>query len=164
MGDTLTHLPSKPDVIALFRRVSDALHSGGIFVITYRDLTLELRGADRFIPVRSDENAIMTCFLEYENSESVLVHDLVYTRQGSDWTLGKSSYSKLRLGADWVLQELSTAGLAVEYQDSVGRLLRVVAKKPKCLPSQLAEDVGLSANSQTRAKRTIFDVWCSDPY
>jgi SAM-dependent methyltransferase len=130
MGDTLTHLPSKPDVIALFRRVSDALHSGGIFVITYRDLTLELRGADRFIPVRSDENAIMTCFLEYENAESVLVHDLVYTRLGSDWTLGKSSYSKLRLGVDWVLQELSTAGLAVEYQDSVGRLLRVVAKKP----------------------------------
>ncbi len=89
MGDTLTHLPSKTDVIALFRIVSDALHSG-----------------------------------------SVLVHDLVYTRQGSDWTLGKSSYSKLRLGVDWVFQELSMAGLAVEYQDSVGRLLRVVAKKP----------------------------------
>jgi hypothetical protein len=72
----------------------------------------------------------MTCFLEYENADSVLVHDLVYTRQGSDWTLGKSSYSKLRLGVDWVFQELSMAGLAVEYQDSVGRLLRVVAKKP----------------------------------
>ncbi len=130
MGDTLTHLPSKPDVGALFRRVFDALHLGGLFVITYRDLTIELRGADRFIPVRSDENAIMTCFLEYENADSALVHDLVYTRQGSEWTLGKSSYSKLRLGVDWVLQELRTAGLAVVYQDTIGRLLRVVAKKP----------------------------------
>src|SRR6266851_5160341 len=69
MGDTPTHLPSKTDVIALFRSVSDALHSGGMFVITYRDLTFELRGSDRFIPVRSDENAIMTCFLEYENGK-----------------------------------------------------------------------------------------------
>src|SRR5579859_7641272 len=49
MGDTLTHLSSKGDVSALFRAVSEALHPGGMLVITYRDLTAELEGIDRFI-------------------------------------------------------------------------------------------------------------------
>jgi hypothetical protein len=39
MGDTLTHLARKADVSALFQDVFDALHSGGVFVITYRSLT-----------------------------------------------------------------------------------------------------------------------------
>ena len=80
-----------------------------MFVITYRDLTKELFGTDRFIPVRSDENKIMTCFLEFENEDSVVVHDLVYMRRDSGWSLNKSSYRKLRLGIGWIREELSTA-------------------------------------------------------
>jgi trans-aconitate methyltransferase len=38
MGDTLTHLPEKRDVSALFGSVFDRLRNGGMFVITYRDL------------------------------------------------------------------------------------------------------------------------------
>ena len=130
MGDTLTHLPGKSDVSTLFRAVFDALRPGGMFVITYRDLTMELHGTDRFIPVRSDDNTIMTCFLEFENAESVVVHDLVYTRHGAAWSLNKSSYRKLRLGIDWLCGELSDAGLTVVSQDSLGRLLAIAAVKP----------------------------------
>jgi SAM-dependent methyltransferase len=130
MGDTLTHLPGKSDVSTLFRSVFDALHPGGMFVITYRDLTMELHGTDRFIPVRSDENTIMTCFLEFENAESVVVHDLVYTRHGEAWSLNKSSYRKLRLGIDWLSEELSDAGLTVVSKDSSGRLVAIAAVKP----------------------------------
>ena len=130
MGDTLTHLPAKGDVSTLFRAVLDALHPGGMFVITYRDLTMELHGTDRFIPVRSDENTIMTCFLEFENAESVVVHDLVYTRHGAAWSLNKSSYRKLRLGIDWLSKELGDAGFTVVSQDASGRLLAVAAVKP----------------------------------
>ena len=90
-----------------------------MFVITYRDLTTELHGTDRFIPVRSDDNKIMTCFLEFESAESVVVHDLVYTRQDKGWSLNKSSYRKLRLGIDWMRQELSKAGFTAVSQDSV---------------------------------------------
>jgi SAM-dependent methyltransferase len=131
MGDTLTHLPGKGDVSKLFRAVFDTLHPGGMFAITYRDLTTELHGTDRFIPVRSDGNTIMTCFLEFENTESVVVHDLVHTRQHTGWSLNKSSYRKLRLGIDWLGQELERAGLNVMSQDSSGRLLAVVAMKPQ---------------------------------
>jgi SAM-dependent methyltransferase len=130
MGDTLTHLPARSDVQALFHGVFDALHSGGMFVITYRDLTKELHGTDRFIPVRSDDNTIMTCFLEFENAETVVVHDLVHTRDTAGWSLNKSSYRKLRLGMEWVCHELNQAGLTVVSQDSSGRLLAVVAAKP----------------------------------
>ena len=50
MGDTLTHLPARGDVSASFREVFAKLRPGGMFVISYRDLTTELFGTDRFIP------------------------------------------------------------------------------------------------------------------
>jgi SAM-dependent methyltransferase len=130
MGDTLTHLPEKRDVSTLFRGAFDRLRPGGMFVITYRDLTKELHGIDRFIPVRSDENKIMTCFLEFENADSVVVHDLVYLRQDMGWSLNKSSYRKLRLGIEWVRDELSRAGFDILSEDLSGRLIGLGAVKP----------------------------------
>jgi hypothetical protein len=129
MGDTLTHLPGKVDVSALFKAVFSTLCSDGIFIITYRDLTNELKGADRFISVRSDDQTIMTCFLEFQSPETVAVHDLVHTRDVKGWTLNKSSYRKLRLGAQWIVQELTAAGFAMESQGTAGRLLEIVVKK-----------------------------------
>jgi SAM-dependent methyltransferase len=129
MGDTLTHLPGKTDVSALFKEVFIALHSEGMFVITYRDLTMELKGSDRIIAVYSDDKTIMTCFLEYESPEAVVVHDLVHTRQDKGWLLHKSTYRKLRLGVEWVAQELSAAGFMIESRSAAGRLLQLVAKK-----------------------------------
>ena len=130
MGDTLTHLPERDDVSALFREVFERLRPGGMFVITYRDLTTELFGTDRFIPVRGDGNKIMTCFLEFENPGSVVVHDLVYMRQGAGWSLNKSSYRKLRLGIAWILEELSTAGFDILSQGLLGRLIALGTAKP----------------------------------
>ena len=130
MGDTLTHLAEKSDVSTLFRGAFERLRPGGMFVITYRDLTKELHGTDRFIPVRSDENKIMTCFLEFENQDSVMVHDLVYLRQDSGWSLNKSSYRKLRLGIAWIREELSRAGFDMVSEDVSGRLVGLAAVKP----------------------------------
>jgi SAM-dependent methyltransferase len=129
MGDTLTHLPTKRTVTSLFRAVFKSLAPGGLFVITYRDLTNELSGTDRFIPVRSDDNKIMTCFLEFKNAGSVVVHDLVYTRQTTGWTLEKSSYPKLRLGIAWVREHLASAGFANISDDASGRLIAITAFK-----------------------------------
>ena len=132
MGDTITHLSTRADVAALFQSIYTALAPGGVFVLTWRDLTPELRGADRFLPVRSDDTAIMTCFLEYTSPEQVLVHDLIYTRDAasSNWSLNKSSYPKLRLSPAWLIEQLNTAGLTVESQGPAGRLLQITARKP----------------------------------
>ncbi len=131
MGDTLTHLPSLEDVRHLFSAVATALIPRGLFILTWRDLTPELTGTDRFIPVRSSEGKIMTCFLEYTSPTTAHVHDLVYTRDpgGRSWTLTKSSYSKLRLPPARMATELTVAGLTVDPLGTAGRLSLAVAHK-----------------------------------
>jgi SAM-dependent methyltransferase len=133
MGDTLTHLPSFQSIRQLFRSVATALAPGGLFILTWRDLTPELTGLDRFIPVRADDQRIMTCFLEYVSPTTVQVHDLIYTRNPahtpSTWTLEKSSYPKLRLSPTQVAAELTAAGLEPRPPASALRLSVAVAQK-----------------------------------
>ncbi len=66
MGDTLTHLNSKGLVAKLLKDIHGALEEDGKVVLTYRDLTNELTDLERFMPVKSDQHTIFTCFLEYE--------------------------------------------------------------------------------------------------
>ncbi len=127
MGDTLTHLPSRDDVVRLFATVRRLLTAGGLFVIGLRDMIRPLEGTDRFIPVRSDADRIMTCFLEYE-PETVIVHDLVHVREGSGWSLRKSAYRKLRLGTDWAQARLAEAGFAVERVQAVAGMALLAAR------------------------------------
>jgi protein-L-isoaspartate O-methyltransferase len=109
MTDTILHLESREKVASLFAKVFAALEAGGKFIITMRDLTYELTDLDRILPVRSDENIIFTCLLEYE-PETVKVHDIVYQKSDGVWKLSKSFYRKLRLSEAWVSEQLSQAG------------------------------------------------------
>jgi SAM-dependent methyltransferase len=130
MGDTLTHLSSRSEVSTLFQSVARTLKPGGRFILTYRDLaSAELYGLDRFIPVRSDDRRVMTCFLEYDSAETVVVHDLINLRDDNgNWTLHKSSYKKLRLPANWVIAELVVSGLSISRQ-SESRMVAIVATR-----------------------------------
>jgi SAM-dependent methyltransferase len=129
MGDTLTHLESKDAVESLIRMAFDALAPGGKFVVSYRDLSTEVTGLDRFIPVYADQRTIMTCFLEFDRLDTVLVHDLVYSRVGEQWLLEKSSYRKLRLPVAWLEDAMVQGGFVVQ-RGQAGRLLRLVGHKP----------------------------------
>lgn len=64
MGDTLTHLPARELVPRLFAEAFRALR-------TFRDLSSELCGVDRFILVRNTADKIMTCFLEYGSLDAI---------------------------------------------------------------------------------------------
>jgi 2-polyprenyl-3-methyl-5-hydroxy-6-metoxy-1,4-benzoquinol methylase len=128
MTDTLIHLESKEKVISLFHKAITSLENGGRFIITFRDLSYELSELDRFIPVKSDENIIFTCFLEYE-SETVKVHDLIYKRNADTWSLSKSYYRKLRLSKGWVDDQLSAVGFS-QVESSVDKgFVTVIAVK-----------------------------------
>ena len=81
-------------------RVASALAAGGQLVVTYRDLSQQLSGTDRFLPVRSDDERIMLCALDCDAAETVTANDLVYTRSAEGWQLHKSSYQKLRIAPD----------------------------------------------------------------
>lgn len=131
MGDTLPHLPSKADVPVLLGHVVRALTPGGHLVLTYRDLTAELRGTDRFIPVRSSDDQLLTCFLEYRDEDTVIVHDLLHTRTDGGWQQQVGSYPKLRIASAWLADQCRAAGLDVRHDAPDARGMRVLhAVKP----------------------------------
>ncbi len=128
MTDTILHLESGEEVRTVFEKISQALESDGKLVLTFRDLTHELQGLDRFLPVRSDETTIMTCFLEYE-AETVKVHDIIYKSTGGRWELRKSFYRKLRLSESWVCEQLSSCGLNRIESSSENGLVTIIASE-----------------------------------
>ncbi|NGO72523.1 class I SAM-dependent methyltransferase, partial [Streptomyces boncukensis] len=126
MGDTLPHLPHRADVRELIAQAAEALRPGGSFVATFRDLTTALHGPDRFLPVRSTADRILTCFLDYADGDTVQVHDLLYTRRNGAWHFASSSYPKLRLAPQWVAEQCAAAGLAVRHDTAGPRGLRTL--------------------------------------
>jgi SAM-dependent methyltransferase len=128
MGDTLTHLESKGKIAGLFQQAYAALGDRGKLILSYRDLTFELKDLDRFIPVRSDEERIFTCYLEYE-PEHVKVHDLVYEKAGNAWTLKKSFYRKIRVPFEWTKSTLTEVGFKLGFAQVEKGLATVIAVK-----------------------------------
>jgi hypothetical protein len=125
MGDTLPHLESPERVRELFSKVASELAPGGRFVLSFRDLSHELSGVDRVIPVRADDSTIFTCFLEYL-PEHVRVTDVVYSRASAAsaaWQLAASQYLKLRLSAPEVAAWLRETGFEIVHENvSRGRV------------------------------------------
>ncbi|VEP13457.1 Methyltransferase type 12 [Hyella patelloides LEGE 07179] len=128
MTDTILHLESKDRVNFLFQKVFSSLEDKGRFVITLRDLSHELSELERFITVKSDENMIFTCFLEYEPN-TVKVHDIIYKKNGSSWKHKKSFYRKLRLSKQWVEKQLEDIGFSKIESSIDNGLITVVVTK-----------------------------------
>lgn len=129
MGDTLPHLESLDSVRSLLTRAGHALACDGMLILTFRDyVSAEPQGSSRFIPVRSDETKILTCFLEYRE-EVVEVYDLLYRREGNGWVLYASSYPKLRLDKNWVGEQLGKAGLRVIHNETSQGMVIIAARK-----------------------------------
>ena len=128
MTDTILHLDSKDAVSLLFAKIFTALEPEGKFVITFRDLSHEMKDLDRFLPVRSDENIVFTCFLEYEQ-ETVKVHDIVYRKVNGEWILFKSFFRKLRLSKEWVEEQLMERGFKIRLSDVNNGLITIIVSK-----------------------------------
>jgi len=128
MGDTLTHLDSFEKVTSLFADVYQALGTGGKFVLVFRDLVPEIKGVDRFIPVKNDPDTLFTCFLEYE-AEHVKVNDMIYTKSQDGWKLDVSCYRKLRIPMVWVRRELSELGFTICLCENNKGMITVIAGK-----------------------------------
>jgi SAM-dependent methyltransferase len=124
MGDTLTHLPDFAAVDSLLENAAAVLKPGGMFTATFRDYSKTLIGDDRFIPVRSDENRILTCFLEY-GGDRVAVHDLLYEKEQGRWRQRVSSYPKLRLRPEEIVDRMRTLGFDVRLDAGMNGMTRV---------------------------------------
>ena len=128
MGDTLTHLTTHQDIRHLLKKIYSALEIGGRVILTFRDFTVELKGLDRFISVRSDVNTIFTCFLEYGN-DHVTVHDIVYERKNNRWEQRKSAYKKIRVIPQRTKDALMDIGFKIEAFDTHNAKVCIIARK-----------------------------------
>ena len=129
LGDTLPHLATREEVQHLFEQIYHALENDGQLILTFRDLTAQRTGTDRFIPVRNDADRIFTCFLEYQ-PDHVQVHDLVYERKGDGWIFSKSAYRKVRLGLEWCREQLKMIGFIIKIAETdANGLATIVAHK-----------------------------------
>ncbi len=129
LGDTLTHLAEPAQVKRVFRDAARTLRPGGGLVLTFRDYGHPASGAARFIPVRSDANRILTCFLE-ALPEHMLVHDIVHEREASAWRMKVGSYRKLRLPPVRVEAMLREAGLEPATEPGPRGMIKITARRP----------------------------------
>jgi SAM-dependent methyltransferase len=128
VGDILPHLPSRECITTLFKQVGALLVPHGKFVLSFRDLSEDRYGLERFLPIRGDSERIMMCFLEYE-PDTVVVHDLIYIRQGEGWDLRKSCYRKLRLSVSWVISQLAAQGFQLLSEEQTAGVWILVASR-----------------------------------
>lgn len=130
MGDTVSHLNCVDDVEALIKECERKLVADGKLILSFRDLSIELKGEDRFIPIKSDETRIATCFLEYF-PEHVMVHDILHQKSNDGWKQKVSAYPKLRLNEQLVTMLLKKNGINLAHVEVLNRMIYMIgSKKP----------------------------------
>ena len=128
MGDTLPHLNSIDEVNNLLINSYSILKKEGKIILTFRDLTFELTDEKRFIPLRSSENKIFTCFLEYEK-DKVKVFDIIHEKKEGKWHQKISYYRKLKISISCISDSMKSAGFKIEKVDVANGRITVIGIK-----------------------------------
>ena len=129
-GDTLLHLDNKLDINQLIYEIGNILVEGGKLLLTFRDYSVALTGNDRFIPVKSDENRILTCILDYE-MDFVNVTDLLHEKNADGWKQKVSSYKKARVKHDEIVKIIKQNSMIIQHNQIVNNLITIIACKNK---------------------------------
>ncbi|MBK8549733.1 MAG: class I SAM-dependent methyltransferase [Ignavibacteria bacterium] len=130
MGDTISHLDTFESLCKLIEACYEKLEEKGRLVLSFRDYGIELTDTQRFIPVKSDDRRILTCFLEYFERQ-VRVTDLLYEKDlsSNNWIQKVSSYMKLRVTHSNVSEIIKSAGFKVLSDENINRMVYIVAEK-----------------------------------
>lgn len=127
-GDTLPHLESIEEIIILIKDSYDILNPEGKFILSFRDYSVPLEGDQRFIPVKSDHNRVLTCFLEYFD-EKVRVTDLLYEYENGKWIQKVSSYDKVRVSKEIVFGILKDSRFEISLSKVEKGLVTLIGVK-----------------------------------
>ncbi len=127
-GDTITHLSHKDEIRVLLEDCHQTLLTGGKLILSFRDYSTALIEDQRFIPVKSSPDRILTCFLEY-GPEKVKVTDLLHERVGEKWQQKVSSYEKVRISTADIENWLQDSGFTVIVNEPLNRMSHLVAIK-----------------------------------
>lgn len=128
MGDTLTHLENHSALERFIAETKRHLLQNGKLLISFRDLSSDVDGLSRFIPVKSDSDKILTCFLEYFPGH-VMVHDILHCRENGRWIQSVSAYPKLRLSEAALIKLLQSNDLNVEANKCIAGMNYLMAVK-----------------------------------
>jgi 2-polyprenyl-3-methyl-5-hydroxy-6-metoxy-1,4-benzoquinol methylase len=127
-GDTLAHLENKKQVEYLIKDISNLLKKGGKIILSFRDYSKELTGDNRFIPLKSDDNKILTCILDFDK-ETVRVTDLLYEKTDNNWTQRVSSYDKVRITTMEITDLIEKSGMKIQLNKVINRMTNIYAIK-----------------------------------
>ena len=127
-GDTITHLENKADIEKLIEDCANILSEHGKLILSYRNYSTELNDQQRFIPVKSDQDRILTCILNYE-PEKVKVTDLLYEKTENGWIQKVSSYRKVRITPKEIAEMLENNGMKITFNESNNRMQTIIAEK-----------------------------------
>jgi hypothetical protein len=100
----------------------------GKLILSFRDYSTELKDSSRFIPVKSDADRILTCFLEYF-PEKVRVTDILHEKEDGRWQQKISSYEKVRVSENAVLNILKDTGFNIRFKVTHNRMLTIICQK-----------------------------------
>ncbi|HEV8512532.1 MAG TPA: methyltransferase domain-containing protein [Cyclobacteriaceae bacterium] len=128
MGDTIAHLESVDEIKLCIDLSFKCLTRNGKLILSYRDYGTELVDTQRFIPVKSDDNKILTCILEF-SAEMVKVTDLLHERINGHWIQKLSSYFKVRITSQIVEKLVLDAGFKVVKSEVMSRMNYLIAEK-----------------------------------
>lgn len=125
-GDTITHLENKEQIEKLISDATKILENKGYLILTFRDYSYELDEKQRFIPVKSTADRILTCILEYE-PEKVKVSDLLHEKINGKWTQKVSTYEKVRIEPSRVVEMLEKNGMKIKLNEPINRMQTIIA-------------------------------------
>jgi len=128
MGDTIAHLESVDQIELFLDQSFKCLLGNGKLILSYRDYGTELVDTQRFIPVKSDDDKILTCFLEFSN-DKVKVTDLLHERINGQWIQKVSSYFKVRITKQLIEKLALDAGFKILKSEVINRMNYLIAKK-----------------------------------
>jgi len=127
-GDTISHLETFEQVDKLIQDCFDSLDDNGYLILTFRDYSFELTDIQRFIPVKSDKNRILTCVIDY-SEDKVTVTDLLHEKHHQTWTQKVSSYDKLRIRIDNLIDKVEEIGFSIIANENKNRMIHLILKK-----------------------------------
>lgn len=128
MGDTLTHFTGYDEVIKIIRKISNVLPKKGKLVVSWRDLSEERKGTDRFLQVRSDDTRTLISFLEYFPIY-VCVHDILIEKISGRWRQTVSAYPKLRIAVPVFRETLRDHSVAVVHTEVIRGMTYLAGEK-----------------------------------
>lgn len=127
-GDTLLHLADKQQVQQFIKDCAASLQDEGHLLFSFRNYSQALTGDQRFIPVKSDDDKILTCILDYEPAR-IRVTDLLQEKVNGVWNQKVSSYHKVRMLPDEIVAIMEATGLKIVLNEPINRLETIIAKK-----------------------------------